>query len=390
VWLLGGTYNGAFTSKLTGTPEAPNDVRTAPGERAIIDSRPSQTAALTVLGAWTWYWGFEITNSDPLRQVAESGSWPQSLRRGSGVFAKGPHNAFINLVVHDMADGLGVWSESEGSIVYGNIVYYNGWEGLDRSHGHGIYTQNRYGTREIADNIVFSQFSHGIHAYGSSAAFIDQVALRGKIVFGNGSIAQSGAEREILLGGGRVAINPVLEDNVTYGSQNNLGYAAGCMGGAVRRNYFVGLAPLLLIKCRPTLEENTFVGPTAPVEEAGPTNVHYRQAPTGLVTQLRPNRYDSSRAHLVAFNWDGHAEIEADLGAFLKAGDRFAVIDVQNYSGPPVVTGKYEPNARTRIPLTGLPVASPVGTVSRHPRHTAPTFSVFVVQRVSPADPLSD
>ena len=148
----------------------------------------------------------------PTRRSSEEGSWPADLRRGYGVVTRAPGIRFINLVVHDNANGVGVWAESVGSDVYGNIIYNNGWQAPDRAHGHGIYTQNEHGVRRLADNIVFNQFSHGIHAYGSEMAHLDNITLEGNIVFNNGALAaDSEYVRNLLLGGGRTALNPRLE-----------------------------------------------------------------------------------------------------------------------------------------------------------------------------------
>src|SRR5205085_166797 len=139
-------------------------------------------------------------SSDPLRTSPETGSRPPSLKRGMGIDVHAPHTRFINLIVHDLADGLGLWQDAEGAEAYGNLVYYNGWSAGDRSHGHGIYTQNERGVRRISDNIIFDQFSHGIHAYGSDAAALDYIELVGNVVFNNGALDRKYYDRNILLG----------------------------------------------------------------------------------------------------------------------------------------------------------------------------------------------
>ncbi|MCC7124234.1 MAG: right-handed parallel beta-helix repeat-containing protein [Acidobacteria bacterium] len=398
VWLREGTYRGAFVSAVRGLPDAPIVFRQYPGERAIIDSRPFPDAALTVTGAWTTFWGFEITNSDPERQARESGPWPADLRRGSGIFARGPHNAFINLVVHDLANGFGVWEESQDSVVYGNLVYYNGWEGPERAHGHGIYTQNRLGQRLVADNIVFRQFSHGIHAFGSSAAHLDNITLRGNAVFDNGGIAKSGSERDILLGGDRIAANPVLEANATFGpAQSAMGWDAGCTNGRVFGNTFVGTTPLILVRCDPSMTGNTFVGFTGDVSAryaggAGdlsrlhPDNTFFATAPAdGVHTQLRVNDYDPSRAHLIVYNWGARASVDVDVREFARAGDRIDVIDAQNYFGRPVASVVHRDGQPLTVPMTSTVVATPIGAVPTPPRHTGPRFGVFVLRATPPA-----
>ncbi|MEZ5365665.1 MAG: hypothetical protein R2748_25885 [Bryobacterales bacterium] len=52
------------------------------------------------------------------------------------------------------------------SEIYGNHIYYNGWKGPNRTHGHGIYSQNNTGAKLLAENIVHDQFADGVHLYG--------------------------------------------------------------------------------------------------------------------------------------------------------------------------------------------------------------------------------
>ncbi|HXH24747.1 MAG TPA: right-handed parallel beta-helix repeat-containing protein [Vicinamibacterales bacterium] len=384
LWLRGGTYRGTFVSELEGAPGAPIRVRPFPGERAVIDSAPSAAPALTVNGSWTVYWGFEITSSDPQRRSAQPGSWPSDLRRGSGIESHGPHNHFVNLVVHDLAAGLGIWSESEGSLAYGNLIFYNGWQGPDRPHGHGIYTQNRRGWREIAENIVFSQFSHGIHAYGSSEAYLNNITLRGNVVFNNGLISGDGPQRDILVGGGREAENIVIEENSTYGpAYSMLGYAAGCLETVVLANYLVGTDPLRLNHCTPTrLEGNTFHGAAAEFQRAHPRNDYISGTPSGVVVQVRPNRYEAGRAHVIVYNWDRRPVVDIDPAGVLDDDAPYEVRDVQNHAGPPVVSGFYRRGSVISIPVAGLEAAGAAGDVPAVPRHTAPEFAVFILRRV--------
>ncbi len=388
IWMRGGTYHGGFVSALNGRAWAPITVRAQPGEHVVIDSAPLQAAGISVMGSWTEFRDFEVTNSDTLRKVTEGGSWPSGLRRAGGIDAHGAHNKFINLVLHDLSDGMGLWAEAEGSTAYGNVIFYNGWEGPDRSHGHGIYTQNKVGVREIEDNIIFNQFSHGIHAYGSSAAYLDNIALRGNIVFGNGSIAESGGERDILVGGGRVARNPVVEDNVTYGQeQSNIGYVAGCDLGSIARNYFSGLTALILESCKPQMTGNVFVGATGFPASEYPNNRYFPTRPQGHVSFVRPNRYDRSRVHIAIYNWDREMSVPVDLSSALTDGAKFEVIDVQDYFGPPVLTGTYEAGTPVEIPMQGHRVTPTVGTVTRAPRHTDVEFGAFVLRVLADTTP---
>ncbi len=383
IWLHAGTYRGAFTSYLTGTAADPIIVRQHPGERATIDSGTSAFDALTVLGGHTWFWGFEITSSDTKRISGESGSWPSDLRRGYGAVTRAPGIKFINLIVHDNANGLGLWSESVGSEAYGNIVYYNGWQAPDRAHGHGVYTQNASGARLVAENILFHQFSHGIHAYGSGSASLDNITLEGNISFMNGSISSGGIHesgRDLLLGGDRLAANPVVSANATYGGQTNVGYSAGCANGRVTNNYFAGA--LLLINCNPVMTGNTLWDSTAkygtwPTQY--PQNTFHTSPPTGTIIRVRPNKYKAGRAHIAVYNWGAASVVPVDItAAKLPAGAAYEIRDAQNYFGAPVAKGTYD-GRPVNLVMSGLRAAAAVGNVPAAPSHTAPTFAVFVV-----------
>ena len=75
-------------------------------------------AVLTVGGAYTWYWGFEVTSSDPRRQSREDSSWPSDLGRGEGVQilqtpGSGTGVKLIDLVIHDTRQGISFWADAQ-------------------------------------------------------------------------------------------------------------------------------------------------------------------------------------------------------------------------------------------------------------------------------------
>jgi len=380
IWLHGGTYRGTFVSYLTGSATAPIIVRQYPGEHAIIDTNPSQSEGILAFGGWTWFWGFEITNSNPNRYSSQTGSWPTDVPRGYGITARGRALKFINLIVHDLANGFGVWIESVDTEVYGSVIYNNGWQAPDRAHGHGIYTQSQSARMRLTDNVLFNQFSHGLHGYGSDTAFLDYITMEGNIAFDNGIISKDGLARELLLGGGRTATSPEVIDNSTYGAQVNVGYSGGCTNAKVSGNYFVGTG-VFIVNCAGTVSGNTMY--SAYGVQSLPTsfvnNTFLAAAPTSTVIRVRPNRYEPGRANIAVYNWRDQPDVQVDLAqAGLAVGQAFEIRDTENYFGAPVVSGVYGGGA-VRIPMTGLQVAAPVGNVPKMPQHTAPRFGAFVV-----------
>jgi hypothetical protein len=202
IWLRGGVYTGGVRSRLTGTASAPIVVRQYPGERAIIDGNGAGKPALTVYGAYTYYWGFEVRNTDPRRVTTLRGSNPGSDWRKAGVNIYGDYVKLINLVIHDNSDGVGFWDESVNSEVYGCVIFNNGWKGSDRGHGHGIYIQNQSGTKSIRHVVTYGNFATGMKAYAQGAE-ASGVHFDGVIAVENGAPeARGGTTRNegILIG----------------------------------------------------------------------------------------------------------------------------------------------------------------------------------------------
>ena len=381
--MRGGTYKGAFSSVLKGSEGKPIVVRQYPGERATLDSAGMPEPTLLVDGASTWYWGFEVTNSDPQRSSQEGGPWPSDMRRGTGVGSRGTDIKFINLVVHDTARGFSVNAESINTEIYGNLIYYNGWETPGGgAQGNGIDTQNQVGTRRIADNMIFGQFSHGLIASGTP---LDNIILDGNTFFSNGNISRKGVmdSRNILVGAGVVTNKPVVTDNSIYDGQTNLGYDAGCADGIVTGNYFAG--PVIWVKCAAVMKDNVLYNPYESGSGYGqlpaqfPANTYHKAKPTGVIVRMRPNKYEPGRALLTIYNWDKASKVSVNLaGAGLADGDRFEVRDAQDYFGKPAAAGTYL-GGTVDLPLSNGTVSKPVGTVPSAPQHTLPEFGTFVV-----------
>jgi len=399
IWLRGGTYRGAFTSTLTGTASAPIKVRQYPGERATIDGGKD---ILHTAGAYTHYMNFEIMDSDPNRVSAFPGSSPPDISRGHGIRPFGepiPNGIkYINLVVHDTGGGISSFGEAAGLEIYGCLIYYVGWQGPDRGHGHGIYSQNQIGTLNIKDNIIFSAFSHGIHNYGGSEdTYLDNIHMEGNVCFNNGILPwglPNGLARNLLIGGGRKAQNPRLINNAMYypsglgGENMNIGYGEGVnnaivtgnyiSGGDVRfngRNTNVAMMDNFFYTDVPAgfqtqYPSNTYVGPTS--------------RPTGVRVFVRPNAYEPGRANITVYNWDLRPSVDVNIGTILSVGRTYEVRNAQDYFGPPVAAGVYS-GAPIRLPMTGLSVARPVGVSTPPP--TGPEFNVFVLLATSAVPP---
>jgi hypothetical protein len=379
IWLRGGTYRGNFKSTLTGTAAAPIIVRQYPGERATIDANTSIVdAAIRVHGADTWYWGFEVTNSNPNRN--NSGGFNNPPLRATSVYVVGPRTKFINLVVHDGLEGFDFWSPAVDAEIYGTLVYNVGVESPDRGHGHSIYVQNKTGTKRITDNILFNGYSFGIHAYTGSDG-LDNIRMEGNVVFNHGVLSDtSGAKANIYFGGGDVPDNPTLINNYVYSTPGNDGRAAdldnagGCRNLTLTGNYLVGDSALEIAGCTVSaLTGNTFYG-RAGSQVAG--NTYHTNRPAGVKAYVRPNRHEPGRANIVVYNWDALAFVGVDVSSVLKNGQAYEVRNAQDFFAAPVLSGTYDGRPLS-LPMNGLSVARPIGGSAPPP--TGPDFNVFVL-----------
>ncbi len=386
VWLRAGTYgsgegNSDYHATLNGTASAPIIVRQYPGERATINGD------IAVDGSYTWYWGFELKNTNTTTQDIQ------------GINSPCPGCRFINLVVHDHSgDGLGLWSEGPNQVAYGNIIYNNGFHGsTSTSYGHGIYTQNQTGTKLLQDNVLFNQFGYGIHVYGSGNAYLNNFTVDGNVSFNSGV----GDGMNYTLGGGSPLINLVVNGNMAYynpdrmGNSFRIGYNFGTTNtnGTMTNNYIVGTTFVSQWTSGFTFTGNTVVnssGLVVLVDQDVPTNstwdnntysgsastpfsalnigysfsqwrsnfgwdAHSTMSsatpPNHIVVE--PNAYEPGRANIVVFNWTGAGSVTVDLSGALNIGDHFVVMNAQDFYGTPVMSGVY-----------GGPIALPISTVS--------------------------
>jgi hypothetical protein len=440
VWLRGGTYFGTFTSRLTGTATTPIIVRQYPGERAVIDKASMDTAdnILTVNGAYAWYWGFEITNSNPQR-VEPQGCC--DTNRGNGVIPQGPNLKFINLVIHDTAQGVGFWN-SVDSEVYGCLIYNNGWQTSAGGYGHAIYISSGYNSgydaKRVVDNILFNQFNYGIHAYEmGDPSHLQNLYFEGNTSSNNGILSTNSTGANLFIGGANPAQNITIQSNYLYNSPSyavvNMwpGYSGGHVDQdvRVRDNYIVGgssdgayygyewqnmtvtgntiygRGSDTLVRLRPNgvgtsayqWNNNTYYGGSSTPFGRDYSNNYtfsgWRSAtgldqnstytsgqPTGVRVFVRANQYESGRANITVYNWDRQSTVSVDVSGVLGVGDRYEVRNAHNYLAAPIQSGTYSGGSLS-LPMNGLSVAVPVGWSA--PAATGPEFNVFVLLRTS-------
>jgi PKD repeat protein len=270
-------------------------------------------------------------------------------------------------------------------------VYYNGYSGSDRGHGHGIYAQNNTGTKHFTNNIIFQQFDKGIQFFGGTTAPINNMDTEGNTVFNNGYI--DGTEsNNIEIGGGITAQNPVFKNNYSYnsniGKEDIGGYnTAGTMNLVYQNNYdaadndwptqFTGLHGF-------TISGNTFRGHAGGFPTSDyPSNTYYLGTPPPSSPNrifVQPNAYEPGRANITSFNWAHNSTVYPDVSGVLSVGDAYEVRNAQNFYGSPVASGTYV-GGTIALPTSGLSSVAPVGWST--PSATGPEFNAYVLIRKS-------
>lgn len=424
LWLLGGTYRGPFTATISGRSNAPIIVRQARGERAIIDGAGTSSPTFTVRGAYVWYWGFELTNSDPGRTTSStSHDW-----RPNGLVNYASYTRFIGMIVHDA--GVGFYTDPAATHVEvtDGIFYNNGWQGPDRGHGHGLYLKSNVGPLVARGNIVFQQFGYGIHAYtNANSGRLHNIRIEDNILFDNGTLSDNSTSPNILLGGEAAAADDVIRGNLSWLSEDEgvnvqLGYGEVANSDVTMvENYLVGGNPVLRIGhwAKVTFAGNQLAGaadlialreraprgydwigtryyrdPSSPAWVAadasypwpqwrratglGETDVALSSPPSETHVFVRPHRYETGRATVVVYNWAGLSEVSVELGSVLEPGAKYEAYNVQALFGSPVRSGTAE-GTRIRLPLGGVSPPTPVGGSARRAPRTGSMFDVFIV-----------
>jgi hypothetical protein len=362
IWIRGGTYKHptrtpgtkGYTVQLKGEKEKPIHVRGYTGERATIDG------GLTVVAgtAYLWMWDLEILVSENLtgeRKTAIGGSgaptdlpWPWGgveIQGGTGC-------KYIGLVIHDNGQGCGFWKGAVDSELVGCLIYNNGWVGPDRWHGPGLYTQNQTGTKLVTDNVIFGNYSNPIQCYGSKNAFVDNYVFDGNIVF---APKKGGGRGTFLVGGGAPSHNITVRNSVTYECPIQIGYGAENEDCIVEGNTIIR-AGLNINKYKKAEQKDNLIW-----TQGNPL-------PAKPLIFLRPSKYDAKRANLAIVNLAKAASVPVDMATFLKAGEKYRILDTTDFFGKPVLEGAFD----------GQPVAV---SIAPTPENGQGEFGAFVVLR---------
>ena len=422
VWLRGGTYGKGgktvFEIKLKGSKDKPIIIRQYPHERATING------GLELWGSHTWLWGFEVTNTDPLRKCGTKD------RPGFNMYGRG--SRLVNLIIHDVGHPApGFWKGTgDGSEMHGVLMYHNGlyctsghYKGSPRGSLYAQSQQDGGGTKYITNCIAFRNFTQGIKPSSAGKAMINGFHMEGNVSFDHPwwnmhmaaktqpmkrarLIANCTYRRRwdakkgsVYLGHyGRAKHEDVeLRDNyfVMGSDEDRAFYLKQWKDIVITGNTIVGLKALVRLDThgdgKITCDNNAYYGASGQVfrlndksyDFAGwrkatgydAKSTYSKSYPTGVKVFVRANKYEPGRGHVVVYNWDKKKQVEIDLSAILPKNAKFEIRDAQNYFGKPVVKGVYE-GGSISIPMNLTEMAKPVGDCPHLAKylksHTAP------------------
>lgn len=350
LFLRGGTYKAprsqpyassfGYAVALSGDARHPIRIRSYRNEHVIIDG--GLAVGYSKPCNYIWIEGLDIRVSEPRPTDANDPfpwvgdysniTWPWGgLNALSGRGCK-----FINLVIHDNAQGVSWWKPMVDSELYGCIIYDNGWIATNRGHGHGVYTQNDGPDYKTIKDCIFVDGYSGypIHVYGSANASLKNYRIEGNILY-----STDGKQHTLLVGGGSPVANAFVDRNLFYSMNLQMGYGSTQnQSGEASENLFgPGSLNLGKFSSLNTQKNRTYV----------------KTPSLNTEVYIRPNAYDLSRANVAVFRFGTKdATVEVDLSGFLHPGEAYRFMNPKNLWGAPVVSGSYT-GGLIALPVTG-------------------------------------
>lgn len=402
VWLRAGTYSNtslidpslgaiSYNCKTHGKPGLPIIFRNYNNERVTLDGKDNQILLFLGNCSHTWFWGLEMMSSASQRKPDRS-----------YLYCTAPDLKFINLILHDLADGIDLWNAAKHAELYGCIIYHNGWDEINGGHGHGIYTQNdTTNIRIIHNNIFFSSFGYNLKLWSTNQG-IDNYDIRNNIVFNGGSYSNSPDTRKhnffiVSNNPNRPIRNLVMKHNYTYagktttsGSCNNIGANYGSINMVLDSNYFLGQLRLAGPFNEFAAYGNKIFGGTelpalvafGSMDWSAWKETEYSDSipMKGVDYFALQNKYEPNIAHVAIYNWEKFDYLDIFIPDFkLSPGEECELIQVMDYFNDRQLI-YVQKDGSLRIPMTGHTFSRAIGS-AKDPVSQFPLFGAFVIRK---------
>jgi hypothetical protein len=451
LWLRDGVYQGHFRSDLSGRSALPIYIKQYPGERAVLDGASSLQTTLEIVGGDVWFWGFTVTNSSQQRVFDATRRGVARRATGITVDAPRVrlinltvHDAFTGVVVTEKAEG----TELYGCVVYDNgirdaqgglghglslmtgtlqaidvVSFGNQGRGINAGpysgptatllfdglvsfdNGQSSLTNPGFRLENLSVDVDLTQLqlvnSHLYHP-------LDTVGQNVSLSAGKSTAATLTATRNAFVGGS-VAVSLSQWRNARM--TENLFYIQGSSNPNVDQRLATLKQPADVTAAydwnrNRYVDDNTEGYPfifNEVLNGYGGANLSFvewqkatkfdaqgqyqRERPSGTQVFVRANRYDSSRALAVVYNWGNQPTVEIPLHTLgFKPDERVEVVDIQRMFDSPIVAERYAGRS-VGVPMTP---SSRVGAHD-HPfsrdRHTLPRFGVFLIRKAAAGKP---
>jgi len=365
IWIKAGVYSGTFVCDLVGSEVEHIILKPMPGKRVLINSHgASGSAALTMKGSAKWcdIYGLEFTSSDKNRgSITEENP---TVNAKTGLTILGEHvNAYNTVVYDNVGSGIDFWKTAIDSTLHGNIIYNNGHSAKGRGHGHGIYTQNTYGYKNITKNIIFFGYQTGLHPYSTNTAPLNNFTIDNNVWFLAGASDPRDNQQKTNL----IVFTKAGIDNMRI--TNNRGYTQVNRGSSIfshtetgtatfQNNYLVERLEVYGLWDPIDFTDNTIYGNINDSENsinAVSGNVFESSRPnSGLKVFVTPNVIDPRRGRIVVYNYANEDNVSVDLSSILHVGEAYRIHSVFGLFETPLLKGVY----------TGNEIILPMGTVA--------------------------
>jgi len=227
--LLDGTYTGNFYSTITGVVGEEIIIKPKNYLQAIIDGSIQIGDFGGINGAYTIIRNVIGTNSD-----TDRGTWetPQgTISRTPNIFPAAPNVGIINCIYHDGGVGIPGYEVANNLILYGNLVYNNGWADDNLGGAECLYLHST--NKTVKHNIFGGAFKRSVAVYTTNGT-IDDITLEENVVFARSTLLMGGnaSDGEVILGsliGNHVINNGIqlgytMTPNITAICNNNRVY----------------------------------------------------------------------------------------------------------------------------------------------------------------------
>ena len=312
---------------------------------------------------WCDIYGLEFTSSDKNRGSITEES--PTVNAKTGLTILGEHvNAYNTVVYDNVGSGIDFWKTAIDSTLHGNIIYNNGHSAKGRGHGHGVYTQNTYGYKNITKNIIFFGYQTGLHPYSTATAPLNNFTIENNVWFlaGASDPRRSQQKTNLIIQTKSGIDNLLLKANKGY-TQVNRGSSLNSIddNGSVvfSNNYLVERLELYNNWTQMDFLNNTIYGnldgnAVDKINDISGNTFENSRPDSGIKVFVDANMEDKRRGRIVIYNYDDKDNVNVDLSSILQLGEVYRVHSVFGLFETPLLSGVYD----------GSEIAVPMGTVS--------------------------